>query len=399
MSHVKGVKALSCAAVIEIGCTSCLFSLLAGVYLFVKNCYHYVIPLLGSLLVLITAYAFVEADILTRAQRLKCSAVDGAGLFLLLLLFCIRLRFRYLIFPFIYTEHCRIFTDEYLTWWSGRIFSRVHLGIEDDEPCFEDLHDVVETFTDYVLCLFVNFIVLIGFIASFTVLISWWVLFHIFLLLWPSLLLVGFLAYPLLFVPDLLLASCHHLCSATGGFSLLLLAGLFRALNFHLRFVYSLEYDIPEWLEHRQHYTKLWKLVAFLCFYSLVGPRALTYVNNDTSLGLADPKQPQGHCVVCLTLEERGSLALEAALALGVSTCFFLSPFSPLAQYTTPLLACCGALLLAELYLNLVWPRWTPESLQTPVYPEKGEQWGDEEDNHEKPSALAKQKSAHQLVW
>jgi hypothetical protein len=395
-----------CVRSVEICCASCILSIFATIYSFVKHCHKYVIPSVGSLLFLTMIYfAMVSEKVFIHTRLQDYSVLNLSGFFLVCFSYCIRSRFRYLIFPYIYFEHCRIFQDVYLAWWNHKIFTRINLGMEDDDPCCGSIEGIVETMTDYLLCSFVNFFVAIGFVISLTFVIIGYILFHIFLHIWPIFILLGFFIYPVLFIPDLLLAATHHVCSASGQVSLLLLKSLFGAFNFHLRFTYNIQYDILEWLEDREQYNKLCKMLLFLCFYIAIGPRAFIYVNDEASLGYyTDREDLQNYSIVSLSLVEYNALGLEVVVTLLGYVCLLVARVGDTdPQLLFFALAVLTLTLLCELYLYILWPRWTPRSLlDRAVFPTATE-GGTEDDPftaiaEEESKKLSKQKSSVALV-
>ena len=374
-----------CVRSIEIWCSTCALSILAVIYSFVKHCHKYMIPILGSLLVSTSAgYIAMSGKRITALHPGQCNVFDITGGCLIFISYCIRSRFRYIIFPFIYFEHCRIFTDVYMAWWEHKIFTRLNLGMEEDEPCVDSIEGIVETMTDYLLCLGVNVVVVVGFLISFIGLLVGYCLFHIFFHIWPLFIAMGFTVYPVFFIPDLLLGTCHHLSSSSGKFSLLLLKGLFRALHFYLKFMFDIQYDILEWLGDREQYNKLYRLLLFLYFHIVLGPRAFVYLNNEASLGwYTDKEDLQRYSIVSLSLGEFNSLALEVVTTLlGWWLLCFSSSSSAMAAsrgqddfFLFSALSLLTAItLVCELYLYFLWPRWTPKSMKRTVYPTASEE-------------------------
>lgn len=358
----------SCLRTIEITISSCFLSFVAIIYSTVKHSYKFLLPCIGTILFVIVVVVAINNWFFID-QILKFNGIILSGYFLLFISYCIRLRFRYLIFPFIFKEHFRLLMDVYLIWWKNRIFNRMHLGMDEDDTCFSSYLEIWESFTDLVLCCLVNLVLSIGFLFSTILLVIWYVMCQIFLLLWSVLVLVGFIVYPILFIPDLLLGLLHHLYSLRGGFSLVLLKQLFLGIHKYLRFAYNIRFDVEEWLEDREQYWKLRRLLLFLLYHSALGPRGFVYINNESSLGYyTDQDDGNNYSIVSLSLDEYNSLAIDAALTyIGYGCLFFSTDSDFLNLYGCVAL---GGVLFCELYVYLLWPRWTPTmSVKFAIYP------------------------------
>ena len=369
MSYVMPAEDSSwgCVRSLEIMCSSCILALFAAVYSFVKHCYRHVIPALGSLLFVLIVYVVVSNRMFFM-NPLKYDVYEMTAVVFIIVSFIIRSRFRYVIYPFIYTEHCRLFSDVYLRWWSSRIFTRIHLGGDEFESsCMET--GLAEVLTDYVLCFVVNTFVVIGFMISSLIGVFYCLVYTLFIhILWPLLLFIGFAIYPVIFIPDLLCGVVHHICSSSGKFHLLYLKGIFLSLDFYWRYTFDIQYDISTWLDDREHYGKLWKMILLLCFYVTIGPRAFSYVNDAASLGYyTDKDDNQNYYVVSFSLLEYNSLAIECVTTfLGYIFILTSSKNVLLLSLGVPLLICTA---FCELYLFVVWPRWTPTSTKSAIYP------------------------------
>lgn len=344
--------------------TSVLLSTFASLHTNIKHSYKLVVPLVESALALLAAYALYRHNIV-KVHSLD-QLLNDIYLMLsggtILISHGIRLSSRYVLCPAIFEEHYYLLVDEYIEWWDNKLCRRFNFGVAKDEPCLGSLEGLCETLTDYVFCAMINCLVVLLFAVTSLLGLAFYILYVNILHIWPALLLLVFLLYPFLFIPDLLIGVLYHLQSESGNFCLLFLSHLFKHLDFILYYMYDFRYDIVGWLGDRKRYRNLFKMFLFLCMWVTVGPRAFVYLNNDSSLGEAvDHKDTEQGCVVSLSRTQFRIFAYDAFMTYSGFAFIFLT-----IGWTHFRLFCFILLVfsfISELYVYLVFTSCSPYTL------------------------------------
>jgi hypothetical protein len=259
-----------------------------------------------------------------------------------------RMAFRYYIYPPIFAEHRRLYS-EFFDFWYSAVFTRSHLGSDsdgDDWFAGSILHLLshIECIWDYVMVAIANSLTFIGFVVSTISSVILFVMMNLTFLVLSFLLLALFVSYPVLMVAELLLALCFHHSSESGEFRFFILRFYFFLLDIYMRFVFCIELDMMGWIELRQEYINLCLAAFFSLCYGFLGSWAFLLLEDLPSAGPG--------LEVRLSREALSVVVLEAALSsmggVFVSIAAGVATGSPLARvlFAVSLFSLCAQLAL-----------------------------------------------------
>jgi len=317
--------------------------LLIVVTAYIRRNYKYILNLTGCVgMGLVAWLVFLRVQ----SQGIQVQLIIGhiffcVGCLFIVFICTIRASCRYWIYTDIYDEHVRL-GQLYKRFWSSFILTRDHLGwttkreIDYDEWFYFSvvrLTYFIEWVWDHLVITVVNSSLCTLFIISTIALWSYILVCYLLSLLAAWILAALVFTYPSLLIPELFIALILHHVSPKGEFKFCILRGIVWLCEIYLRFLYCVEFELLEWIENKDEYDNLWKVMNFMFCLGVNGSRAFVLLEDE--LRLLDPDSEvilsyslmklicyetifMGVCGVCIAVSDLSTIY--AKILLGVST-------------------------------------------------------------------------------